>query len=71
MTKAIRHLFVVMLVAVPVVMPPNAFAQAEFNSARTGLMVYDFNIHKMDNEWEAWIQDVQEGDLPKPDILLV
>ena len=71
MTKAILHLFVVLLVAVPLATPNHALAQADFNDARTGLMVYDFNIHKMDDAWRAWIKDVEGGDLPKPDLLLV
>lgn len=66
-----RQLLMVILVAVPVVLPKDADAQAQVNDDPGGLMVYDFNIHKMEDDWPAWIQYVQDGDLPKPDILLV
>lgn len=35
------------------------------------LSLYDFNIHKMQDNWEGWITHIQDTELAPPDIVLL
>ncbi|MDQ3982112.1 MAG: hypothetical protein M3271_05465 [Actinomycetota bacterium] len=37
----------------------------------TRLSLYDFNIHKMDDDWRGWIRHIKTADLAPPDIVLL
>ncbi len=54
------------------VLSPAAPASAAWwNTEPTRVSVYNFNIHKMDDRWGAWVRWVDSQNVPKPDILLL
>lgn len=38
---------------------------------RERLSLYDFNIHKMDDDWRGWIRYIRSEDISAPDIVLL
>ncbi|MDP9069257.1 MAG: hypothetical protein M3N53_13055 [Actinomycetota bacterium] len=41
------------------------------NPSGKKLSLYDFNIHKMEDRWEGWVDYIKRGALLKPDIVLI
>ena len=41
------------------------------NTASDRLVVYNFNIHQLDDEWTDWVDLLRNGDEPVPDVLLL
>lgn len=44
---------------------------ARWNGDPTRVSVYNFNIHKMEDRWRAWVRWIERQDAHRPDVLLV
>jgi hypothetical protein len=40
-------------------------------SKTESVSLYDFNVHKMQDDWQGWISHIRESDLAPPDIVLL
>lgn len=64
-------LFCALLVGVSLTTGDRPANAASVNTQTLGIVVYSFNIHQMEDDWEGWISRIDNNSDPMPDILLL